>query len=32
MRKNFSLKISLGIESFIKKEVVKIKKSNKRLK
>ncbi len=32
MRKNFSLKISLGIENFIKKEKATIKKSKKRLK
>ena len=32
MRKNFSLKISLGIENFIKKEKTTIKKSKKRLK
>jgi len=32
MRKNFNLKISLGIENFTKKEKTTIKKSKKRLK
>jgi len=32
IRKNFSLKISLGIENLIKKEIATIKKSKKRLK
>lgn len=32
MRKNFNLKISLGIENFIKKEIATIKKNKKRLK
>ena len=32
IRKNFNLKIRLGIENFIKKEKTKIKKSKKRLK
>jgi hypothetical protein len=32
IRKNFNLKISLGIENFIKKEIPKMKKIKKRLK
>ena len=32
IRKNFNLKIRLGIENFIKKEIAKIKKIKKRLK
>ena len=32
IRKNFNLKISLGIENLIKKEIVTIKESKKRLK
>jgi hypothetical protein len=32
IRKNFNLKISLGIENFIKKEMATTKKSKKRLK
>ena len=32
IRKNFNLKISLGIENFIKKVIATIKKSKKRLK
>lgn len=32
IRKNFNLKISLGIENFIKKEIATIKKNKRRLK